>query len=189
MLLKTHQQNKTKQKGVNTMNAIIRKGNFSIEVATEKNNGTNHHLKGIHLDWKKRRAYATDGHLMAYAHFQVKNEEGSEGEPPEPSFIENDNIPVLKAKLKGKSAVEVNGEEVPGKGDIPSFEKIIADKDSCKPLVGLSVANMEKLVKMAKANKRESIFFSAKNYDGDLIVNVLTTTIGEIEVVLMPARI
>jgi len=163
----------------------LTKQNLSIVSCVAKNSWPNEVLRNIHLDYKRGVMVATDSKIMSIAPIDVPEDYGSLKER-EKDYISPKSVKILNLKTNPHGEIELNGEVETSDRLYPNWDQIVPDSSKCQPLIILGVPVLEKLLKMAKAQKVESLTLSAKCYEGELIKDVITTKIGEIETIFMP---
>jgi len=163
----------------------LTKQNLSIVNCVAKDSRGKKPLRNIHLDYRKCKIVATDGYILSTAPIDVPEDYDSLKERKS-DYISPKSVKILNLKANPLGDIELNGEVETSDQTYPDWERIVRDSSKCQPLIILSVPVLEKLLKMAKAQKVESLSLSAKGYEGEVINDVITTKIGEIETVFMP---
>ena len=118
------------------------KENLSIIVCIS-NDQTRPGMMSIIVDAEKSTMVATNGHILAQAPIELER-----GESTKVKSLCKEDVSYIKATQKAPWA-EIGDHVKDPDGDIPDWQQVVPEK-KMEPFICLGVANLEKLVKMAR---------------------------------------
>lgn len=144
-------------------------------VSKDKSRPARHDIIVNHDEGKM---YATDDHIAVSAEIQTT----SKGY----STISKNEAKVLASKANHSGEIQEDLQISCGNPFYPALSKVFPKKSETKLLMTLGVPILEKLVKLAKSQKVDSIDLNVKGYKGAILHAHITSKIGNIQTVFMP---